>query len=296
MLTALRPQDNQTYIDATFGAGGYSTAILNAAKCHLIAFDRDKNVQEFATKLSEKFNDNFDFNLARFSQIKSTLSEKNITKVDAIIADIGVSSMQLDTQDRGFSFNKDAPLDMRMGECQTSAYEVVNNMDEKQLADILWHFGEEKRSRKIAKKIIEIRAQEHIKTTTQLAQIVSDIYPKKYYKTHPATKSFQAIRIYVNQELEELKELLNDSLDLLNPGGRLIIVSFHSLEDKIVKDFMRTHSGYNDRNQSRYEPQTKTTKSYPLELPSQKATKPTKEELSENIRSRSARLRYIIKL
>ena len=296
MLNALKPKDNEVYVDATFGAGGYTTAILSSANCRVVGLDRDKNVKEFADIVKAKFGSNFDFNLSKFSQIKSALLQKNITQVDAIIADIGVSSMQLDQDIRGFSFSKEAPLDMRMGQCDFSAFEVVNNMDEKDLADIFWQFGEERKSRSIARKIVEIRQQTEIKTTTQLAQIISDIYPKKYHKIHPATKVFQALRIFINQELEELKALLNDALSLLKPNGRLIIVSFHGLEDKIVKNFFRKHSGYDDRNNSRYEPAKEAKNIVQLKLEGQKAIKPSEQELKENIRSRSARLRLAIKI
>ena len=299
MLDNLKPQAGEIYIDGTFGAGGYSKAILSKANCKICAFDRDPNVKMFADKLKEQFADSFTFIHNKFSQMTMEMENLGINQVDGIILDLGVSSMQFDQMDRGFSFNSQAKLDMRM-DCSSSlsAFEVVNNMPESKLAQIIKEFGEEKFYYKIAKKIVEERQKAEITTSLQLAEIIRSVYPNKAKskKIDPATKTFQAIRIFVNDELEELKKALEASIKLLKKGGRLIVVSFHSLEDSYVKSFLRKHSGYNDRNYSRYHPLPhNVNKKYNFSLPKLSAIKPEKGEISDNIRSRSSRMRVAIK-
>ena len=294
VLEALSPKDGEVFIDGTFGAGGYSKAILQAANVRVIGFDRDANVQKFAQGLSGEFGDKFQFIHSPFSMMENEVSEK----VDGIVLDLGVSSMQLDEENRGFSFSSQARLDMRMDSSSgISAFEVVNSFEEVELSKIIRDFGEEKKHRRIAKKIVEARQKEEITTGLELAEIVKKVYGFQAGKIHPATKTFQAIRIFVNDELGELKQALEASKNMLKSGGRLVIVSFHSLEDSLVKAFMRQESGYNDRNFSRYEPSVleDKQKEYEFFLPKGSAIKPSEEELRENIRSRSSRLRLMVK-
>ncbi len=299
VLTNLNVRDNEIYVDGTFGAGGYSGAILNKANCTIYAFDRDLTVKRFADNLKEKFSDRFHFIHDQFSNMKDNLMRLGVKEVDGVILDLGVSSMQLDEENRGFSFNSKARLDMRMDDSTgISAFEVVNYKTEKELSDIIRDFGEDRKHRKIAKAIIDNREKKEITTAIELADIIRGVYgnynPKKI---DPATKTFQAIRIFINDELGELKQALIGALELLKKGGRLLIVSFHSLEDSYVKKFFRDNSGYNDRNISRYTPQdlSKNNENYKLSLPFSKAIKPSKEEIENNIRSRSSRLRIAIR-
>ncbi|MES2677244.1 MAG: 16S rRNA (cytosine(1402)-N(4))-methyltransferase RsmH [Pseudomonadota bacterium] len=295
VLESLNPQDGEVFIDGTFGAGGYTTAILQAANCKVIAFDRDINVKRFTQGLSAEFGDKFQFIHSPFSQMENEVNYK----VDGIVLDLGVSSMQLDEEERGFSFSSSAKLDMRMdGSSGISAFDVVNSFEEIELSKIIRDFGEEKKHRRIAKKIVEARQKGEIKTGLELAEIVKKVYGFQAGKIHPATKTFQAIRIFVNDELGELKAALIAAENMLKTGGRLVIVSFHSLEDSLVKAFIRQMSGYNDRNFSRYEPNSvleKQQKEHSFYLPKSSSIKPSDEELKENIRSRSARLRLAIK-
>lgn len=295
VLEALKPKDDEVFIDGTFGAGGYSKAILQAANCSVIAFDRDDNVKKFVEPLSKEFGDKVQFINSPFSQMEHKVSHK----VDGIVLDLGVSSMQLDEEERGFSFGSSAMLDMRMDHTSgINAYDVVNSFEEIELSKIIRDFGEEKKHRRIAKKIVEARQKGEIKTGLELAEIVKKVYGFQAGKIHPATKTFQAIRIFVNDELGELKAALASAENMLKSNGRLVIVSFHSLEDSLVKAFMREKSGYNDRNFSRYEPlsvMTEQKKTYSFSLPTNSSIKPGDDELKDNIRSRSARLRLALK-
>ncbi|MFC1659691.1 16S rRNA (cytosine(1402)-N(4))-methyltransferase RsmH [Pseudomonadota bacterium] len=293
LLASLAPKDNEVYIDCTFGAGGHSTAILKTSNCIVYGIDRDKTVEKFTNKLKEEFPKRFHFINGKFGNLENLLKQQNIGKVDGIILDLGVSSMQLDEGPRGFSFQKKARLDMRMGSGTLNAYDVVNKSQESHLADILYNYGDEVKARQIAKAIIEKRKKKPIETTTELASIVREFYPKaSKTKIDPATKTFQAIRIFVNDELEELTKVLNASINVLKKGGRLVVITFHSLEDKIVKDFMRRESGYSERKISKYKEKTET---FNFTLGVKKAIAPSDEEILDNIRSRSAKLRYVIK-
>ena len=299
VLENLKPEDGEVYIDGTFGAGGYTRAILNAAKCKIYAFDRDKTVEKFAVKLKEKFGDRFTFIRNQFSQMEVEMTNLGVSKIDGIVLDLGVSSMQLDEMHRGFSFNSTAKLDMRMDSSSgISAYDVVNNFDENELARIIRDFGEEAKYRQIAKRIVENRASKAIHSSEDLAEIVRSVYGKaKPKKIDPATKTFQAIRIFINDELGELKQALEAAKKLLKKGGRLVVVSFHSLEDSYVKSFLREESGYNDRNYSRYQPLPDAAQDvkYNFSLTKQSSIKPSDEEIKENVRSRSSRMRVAIK-
>lgn len=291
VLNALSPKDSGIYVDATFGNGGYSEAILNAADCKVIAIDRDPSVQKRAEELKQLYNSRFEFKLGTFSEINSLISER----VNGVVFDIGVSSMQLDDGYRGFSFSKEAPLDMRMSMKGISAKDIVNTCSETELANILFTYGEETKSRQIAKRIIEYRINKEIETTTELAEIIYTVLPKRFGKIDPATKSFQALRIAVNDELEQLKEGLIGGANLLLSEGRIVVVDFHSLEDRIVKLFFRENSAPKE-HVSRYK------ESLPL-APSNnklfyftsKALLASEEEIKINPRARSAKLRYAIK-
>jgi len=295
VLGFLKPQKNEIFFDGTFGAGGYSQAILESCDCSVIAVDRDNNVQKFVDKILEKFPQNFKFNFAKFSQIKQVLANHDLEKIDGVVLDVGVSSMQLDERQRGFSFDSTQKLDMRMDQTQElSAYEVVNEFSVEDLTKIIRDFGDEPKAKKIAQKIATNRSKQTITSCCELADIVRSLYVG-YYKTDPATRTFQALRIFVNNELEELRLALDSALHLLKKGGRMVIVSFHSLEDKIVKDFFRSKSGIT-QSVSRYEPQAFEQMPKILQLLNKSAIEPSDLEVKKNPHSRSAKLRAVIKL
>ena len=295
VLKYLNPTDHEIYCDATFGAGGYSQAILDSAKCTIIALDRDTSVNKFVEKLKAKYPENFIFSNAKFSEIKEVFKKNKIDKVDGIVFDVGVSSMQLDEKNRGFSFDSTEKLDMRMDQTQgISAFEVVNNYSSQDLAKIIKDFGDEPKAYKIAQKIANKRSKQTITSCCELADIVRSLYVG-YYKTDPATRTFQALRIYVNNELEELKKALVEGLNLLKKGGRMVVVSFHSLEDKIVKEFFKTKAGLN-QGVSRYQPLFIEEKNGEIKLLNTSVVMADDEELKINNRARSAKLRAIIKM
>lgn len=288
VLEALSPKDGEVYVDATFGNGGYTEAILKAAKCKVIAIDRDPSVLKRTDELAKKYGERFQFVSGKFGDFASLIT----SKVDGAVFDIGVSSMQLDEAERGFSFAKDAPLDMRMSSHGETAADVVNTMDEKELADVIYEFGEEKKSRQIAAKIALYRKTKKIETTKELAEIIYTVIHKRFGEIDPATRTFQALRIYVNNELGELKSGLEGATNLLKPSGRLVVVDFHSLEDRIVKNFLNEKAG-KEESVSRYMPEKKNLKNIIFAKVS-KAIKPTEKEIEENPRSRSAKLRYAV--
>ena len=297
VLENLAIRDGEIYVDGTFGAGGYSSAILHQADCKLIAFDRDISVEKFVNKLQQKFGEKFVFKNKKFSQILEGLIEIGIDEIDGLVLDIGVSSMQLDERERGFSFDSEEKLDMRMDRNQSlSAFEVVNHESEENLAKIIKEFGEEIKAKIIAKKIVALRKENPIKNCSDLAKIVRSFY-YGYHKTDPATKTFQALRIFVNQELEELKMALEASVKLLKKGGRLVVVSFHSLEDKIVKDFLKEQAGLS-QSYSRYQPECSLPKNlnHNFKIITKSALCPSKQEVDLNPRARSAKMRVAIKL
>lgn len=296
VLEALKIKDDESYLDCTFGAGGYSTAILKSANCKLYAIDRDETAEAFATELKNKFPKNFEFYSGKFSESKKILNQNNIEKLDGIVLDIGVSSMQLDDKARGFSFDSESKLDMRMDKRNPySAFELVNELSQEELTDIIKTYGEEPKAKKIAQKIVAQRALEPITSCLDLANLVRSLY-KGYFKTDPATRTFQALRIFINQELEELKEVLNSSVDLLKPGGRLVVVSFHSLEDAIVKKFLKEQAGIAETF-SRYMPDMSNVKQEKnFSIITKSAISPSKEEVENNPRSRSAKMRIAIKI
>lgn len=297
VLTALAPRDGGVYVDGTFGAGGYTSAILDAADCTVVAIDRDMTAIDNGAALKGKYGDRLVLLHGCFGDVARLLADNGFGKVDGFVLDIGVSSMQIDQRERGFSFRFDGPLDMRMDVSSgRTAADVVNETPESDLADILYQYGEERQSRRIARKICEVRAEAPFETTGQLANAIRSVLrvsPKD--KIDPATRSFQALRIYVNDELGELDRALDGALEILDEEGRLVVVSFHSLEDRIVKKFMREHAGLAE-SVSRHAPMAGSVqRDFPLELPSKKAVFPSAEEEQSNPRARSARLRCAIR-
>ncbi len=290
VLQTLAPKDNEVYVDATFGNGGYSEAILKAVNCKVIAIDRDPSVLPRVNELKAIYGDRFDFKAGTFGELAELIEEK----VDGVVFDIGVSSMQLDDDFRGFSFCKEADLDMRMSMSGISAKDIVNSMPEKELADLIYQYGEEKKSRQIAHKIALYRETKEIQTTTELAEIIYRIMPKKFGQIDPATRTFQAIRIAVNDELQQLKDGLAAAVAVTKGNGRIVVVDFHSLEDRIVKTFFAENAPKRVHT-SRY----KTAEDLPQsDLPlafASKAVIPAEEECLLNPRARSAKLRYAFK-
>lgn len=286
VLKNLAPRDGEVYVDATFGNGGYTEAVLRAANCRVIAIDRDPTVMPRVQELKQIYGDRFDFKQGCFGSICHLINGS----VNGFMFDIGVSSMQLDQAERGFSFSKSAPLDMRMSCSGLSAADIVNQTPEKDLADLIYKYGEERKSRQIAAKIVAYRNQKQIETTTELANIIYSVIHQTPRAIDPATRTFQALRIVVNHELEELENGLKAAVDRLKPMGRIVVVSFHSLEDRIVKTFFKEQSGMN-AHVSRYLPQNTVTSDAVLTNVS-KAILPSAEELALNPRSRSAKLRF----
>ena len=290
VLDSLDIKDGKIYVDATFGNGGYSEAILNKANCKLIALDRDNTVLSRVEELKKQYGNRFEFRQGCFGNFASLISEN----IDGAVFDIGVSSMQLDQTERGFSFAKEAPLDMRMSQTGVSAKDLVNSLSENELADILYNYGEEKKSRQIAKKIVEARKTKLIETTVELANIIYQVNKRSFNQNiDPATRSFQALRIAVNDELNELSKGLSGAASRLNKNGRLVVVDFHSLEDRIVKTFMKENSDKKE-HVSRYRQGSKLNSNALFSFTS-KAIVPTAQELELNSRSRSAKLRYAIR-
>ena len=287
-------------IDATFGGGGYSKNILeNFNVNQFLAIDRDPISKIFAKELESKFS-NFILINDKFSNIEEIVNHTKFKdkKFDIVLFDLGTSSNQIDNAQRGFSFNKSGPLDMRMGASDKNAYDIINNYEEKNLADIIYQYGEERHSRVIAKEIVKNRKIKFIKNTIDLSNIIKKSLPKKNQsknKIHPATKTFQAIRIYVNDELNELENSLKKTLKILNKNGLILVVSFQSLEDRIVKDFFNHNSGKRWRS-SRHYPELPDKLATQLKIITKKPILPSASEILENPRSRSAKLRVAQKI
>ena len=296
VLTALAPRDGGIYLDGTFGGGGYARAILGAAACHLWAIDRDPDAIARGAALAAEFPGRLHLIHGRFGDMLALLNEHGVTALDGVVLDLGVSSFQLDQAERGFSFMREGPLDMRMGASETTAADLVNTLDEAELADTLYEFGEERASRRIARAIVAARVVAPITTTARLASIIRAVLPPDRNGHHPATRSFQALRIRVNDELGEIERALAQATALLAPGGRLVVVSFHSLEDRLVKNFM-TKSGGRVPAPSRFDPRgLLPTEAQAFRLLSAKAIKPGDAEADANPRARSSRLRALERL
>jgi 16S rRNA (cytosine1402-N4)-methyltransferase len=293
VLKALQPADGETHVDLTFGAGGYSKALLEAANCNVIAFDRDPGAIRDGQPLVIRFAGRLKLIEAAFGDFAD---EMDGVGVDGVVMDIGVSSMQLDQAERGFSFMRDGPLDMRMAQSGQSAADVVAKYTAEKLADIIYIFGEEQKSRAIARAIVKARSEAPITTTRQLvAAIERATGPHRpHLRTHPATKTFQALRIYVNDELGQLADALFAAERVLKPGGRLVIVTFHSLEDRIAKQFFIERTG-NVPSTSRHSPGPVSQRAPSFKLLQKGHVGPHESEIAINPRSRSAKLRSAIR-
>jgi 16S rRNA (cytosine1402-N4)-methyltransferase len=291
MLAALDVRSGGAYLDATFGAGGYARAILQAGAGRVFAIDRDAAAVARGRELAAAC-PRFTMLEGRFGEMAGLLGAQGVRQLDGIVLDLGVSSIQLDDPDRGFSFAVDGPLDMRMSGTGTTAAEVVNRADAATLADILRWYGEEPAARRIARAIIERRQRRPIERTHELAQLVADVVGGRPGRTHPATRTFQALRIHVNDELRELERALPAAEALLALGGRLVVVAFHSLEDRMVKRFLAERSDARARP-SRHLPLPVVSATAPRwRLLVKRAVRPQPAEIAANPRARSARLRW----
>jgi len=289
LLAAVAPVTG-LWLDGTFGAGGYARGLLAAGADHVIGVDRDPLAFEMAADWAGEYEGKLSFSLGTFSKLDTYAD----TPLDGVVLDLGVSSMQLDRADRGFSFMKDGPLDMRMSQTGTSAADLVNTATEAELADIIFQYGEERASRRIAKAIVAARLTAPFETTLQLADVIETCLPRsKPGQSHPATRTFQAIRIAVNDEFGELLAGLQAAERALKPGGKLAVVTFHSLEDRVVKRYLAARSGGAGRA-NRYAPETAEEKPQ-FKLISRRAIGPDDDELAENPRARSAKLRVAMR-
>ena len=291
VTAALRPEAGKVFIDATFGNGGYSTHFLNISDCYVTAIDRDPDAIARGQTIVQAFSGRLSLCEGSFSAMRQMVAGTDFEQVDGITFDLGVCSTQLDQAKRGFSFRLDGPLDMRMTPAGESAGDVVNSYKEEQIADILWRYGEERASRRVAQAIVKARKNYPIARTGQLAEIVHSVMPRpKPSQPDSATRTFQALRIYVNQELDELEHALAACVHLLKPEGILAVVSFHSLEDRIVKQFMARTSGRKGRP-SRHRPELEAGSPPLFALVSRKPVLPSSAEKQVNPRARSAKLR-----
>jgi len=295
VLGALRPGEGERYLDGTFGAGGYTRAILEAADCHVTALDRDPNAIRDGQALVAEFQARLRLIEARFGDLCNGIGEIEGEEFLGVVFDIGVSSMQLDEAERGFSFQSDGPLDMRMSACADdgipTAADLVNTLPEKKLADLIYLFGEERRSRQIAAAIVRKRTEAPFERTRQLAETVARAYGRPSKDgIHPATRTFQALRIAVNDELGELARGLAGAERVLKPGGRLVVVTFHSLEDRIVKRFFADRSG-RAQSGSRHRPELIQFETPTFRNVNQRPLTPGNQEIAANPRARSAKLR-----
>ncbi len=291
-ISKLNLNESSVIVDCTLGYAGHSSNILNKIKKgYLYAFDQDDEAIKISNEKLKNIGNNYEIIRSNFVNIKDELYKRNIKKVDGILYDLGVSSPQLDEDYRGFSFHKDAKLDMRMDtKSKLTAYDVVNTYSYQKLVDIFYKYGEEKYSKSIANGIINYRENKNIETTLELVEIIKENVPEKYKREkHPARKVFQAIRIEVNHELDVFEKSLKDALELINVGGRICVITFHSLEDKICKDIFNEVSKI-DKN---VEKLPIIPKEYQKDFKIIGTYKPSKEELKENNRARSAKLRVI---
>src|SRR5579871_4053209 len=288
MLAWLKPREGGTYVDATFGAGGYSRAILQTGNSRVIGIDRDRAAIAGAFDLVDRSNGRLTLVEDRFANLAEICSALSAAAVDGVVMDIGVSSMQLDEAARGFSFRADGPLDMRMGEGGPTAADVIAKASEADLANIIYIFGEERHSRAVARAIVAARKDAPIATTRVLADLVAKVVRAKPGDIHPATRTFQALRIFVNEELDELQRALEAAERVLKAGGRLVVVSFHSLEDRTVKNFLNARAKASGG--SRHLPEV--SKAEPsFRLLTKRPLVPDESEISANPRARSAKLR-----
>lgn len=291
VVDVLAPRDGAVYVDATFGAGGYSRALLEAADCTVWGIDRDPEAAAAGNEMAANYGQRLTVLKGRFGDMRDLLASVGVHQVDGIALDLGVSSMQIDEPGRGFSFRFDGPLDMRMEKEGMSAADAVNRLAEKELADIIFRYGEERASRKIARAIVELREQSPITRTGQLAELVRRVVRRSKDGIDPATRTFQALRIYVNEELAELDRGLAAAAALLREGGRLAAVSFHSLEDRRLKTFFQERSGAGPQP-SRHMPMSRDAGDNIFDVPERRGRVPSDDEIRRNPRARSARLRW----
>lgn len=295
MLAQLNPKPGEVYLDGTFGGGGYARAILSHADCHLVALDRDPDAIKRAHALAKEFPGRITVLQGSFADLERLWPEAQKPELHGVVFDFGVSSYQIDEAQRGFSFRFEGPLDMRMSQDGLSAADVVNEYDEKELADIIYRYGEEPKSRHIARAIVNRRQTKKFESTMELAQLVKEVVRGKPGGQHPATLTFQALRIFVNNELIEIESGLKFAENYLVPGGRLVAVTFHSLEDRLVKTFLKERSVAS--RPSRLLPGEKEETRIPtFQLLHSKGIVPGQEEERSNSRAKSARLRSAIRL
>jgi 16S rRNA (cytosine1402-N4)-methyltransferase len=295
VLRALRPGAAERFIDGTYGAGGYARAILDAADCSVLALDRDPAAIAAGRGFETSSGGRLRLIETPFSLMEDAGRSIGWDQVDGVVLDLGVSSMQLDEAERGFSFMRDGPLDMRMSGTGRSAADVVNTFEKDEIANILFGLGEERRSRAIAAAIVTDREKAPFERTGQLAALVERVLGRKPGDPkHPATRTFQALRLYVNSELGELELALSAAERILKPGGRLAVVSFHSLEDRIVKTFLADRSGRRAQG-SRHMPAGPEGPAATFELKDRHGVEPSEAETAANPRARSARLRWAVR-
>ena len=293
-IYSLNLKENSIVVDATLGYGGHSSNILERVnKGYLFAFDQDSEAIRYSTDRLNKIGTNFTIIKSNFVNMKEELNKRDINKVDAVLFDLGVSSPQLDDESRGFSFHNDARLDMRMDrEQKLSAYEVVNEYSEQDLSRIFYKYGEDKFSKSIARKIVEYRKNKPIETTLELVEVIKSGVPMKYrINKHPARQIFQAIRIEVNHELDVIEPALSQALELLRVGGRVAVITFHSLEDRLVKNYFKEKTKVDDKVKGM--PNIPDEYLPDFKLVVNKAIIPSEEEIENNPRARSSKLRVI---
>ena len=286
VISFLKPQNEKIYLDGTFGQGGHTRKILSKANCNVFAIDRDYESFFFAKKLEDEFPDNFSFKHEKLSNVEKILKKHSLEKFDGLVLDLGVSNTQLNNSERGFSFASNGPLDMRMDRKNSllTAEKIINEFSEKQLSDIFFYYGEERNSRKIASSIVKYRQKRMIKTTFALSDIIKKI--NSYDKKHPATRVFQSLRIFINDELRELDFFLNHLRNILKRKSRIVILSFHSLEDRIVKNFFKKNSQIKKEFIGKSE-----LYEHHLKIITKKPIVASKNEIRINNRARSAKMR-----
>ncbi len=290
VLQVLEPKDGGIYVDGTFGGGGYARAVLDAANCEVVGIDRDAEAVRRGSVIAKRYRGRLRVVEGRYGEMDRLVREADRQQVDGVALDLGISSAQLDDPERGFSFRFDGPLDMRMQRDGATAADLINTLSEKELADIIYLYGEERAARRIARAIVDARGEDPIRRTGELAEIVRGVLARARDGIDPATRTFQALRIAVNDELRELDRGLIAAERLLGPKGRLAVVSFHSLEDRRVKSFLRERSGRAPRP-SRYAPEDASTPEPTFRSLRTSAVRPSQEEVARNPRARSARLR-----
>jgi 16S rRNA (cytosine1402-N4)-methyltransferase len=288
VLEQLVPHAGGIYVDATFGAGGYSRAILDIEGTSVVGIDRDRTAIAGGQRLVEQSAGRLTLVEDRFSHLAEVCARQGLPRVDGVVMDVGVSSMQLEAAARGFSFRLEGPLDMRMGASGPTAADVLARASESELADIIYLFGEERHARSVARAIVAARRETPITTTRQLADVVARIVRARPGDIHPATRTFQALRIFVNEELDELQQALEAAEQMLKPGGRLVVVSFHSLEDRIVKNFFNVRSRSGGGSRHLPEAAHRPPSFQPL---TRRPLTPNEQEVAANPRARSAKLR-----